>query len=79
MFGLIGIKGFGTWAAKAIVEERLRNGKYTSFVDFLSRVDLKVVGKKAVEILIGTGCFDGIDENRPTLLLNLESVYNSVS
>lgn len=79
VFGLIGIKGFGTWAAKAIVEERLKNGKYTSFVDFLSRVDLKVVGKKAVEILIGTGCFDGIDENRPTLLLNLETVYNSVS
>lgn len=79
VFGLIGIKGFGTWAAKAIVAERLKNGKYTSFIDFLNRVDLKVVGKKAVEILISTGCFDGIDENRPTLLLNLENAYTSVA
>lgn len=79
VFGLIGIKGFGTWAAKAIVAERLKNGKYASFIDFLNRVDLKVVGKKAVEILISTGCFDGIDENRPTLLLNLENAYTSVA
>lgn len=79
VFGLIGIKGFGTWAAKAIVAERLKNGKYTSFIDFLNRVDLKVVGKKAVEILISTGCFDGLDENRPTLLLNLENAYTSVA
>lgn len=79
VFGLVGIKGFGSWAAKAIVDERLKNGKYKNFMDFLNRVDLKIVGKKTIEILINTGCFDGLGQNRPTLLFNLEAAYNSVS
>lgn len=79
VYGLEGIKGFGSWAAKAIVAEREKNGKFTSFMNFLTRIDLKTVGKKAIEILIHTGCFDGLDHNRPTLLVNLDATYTSVA
>lgn len=78
VFGLVGIKGFGSFAATNIVNERLKNGNYTSFMNFLTRVDLKTVGKKTIELLINTGCFDGLGQNRPTLLFNLEKSYTSV-
>ncbi|MCR5724283.1 MAG: DNA polymerase III subunit alpha [Treponema sp.] len=78
VFGLRGIKGMGTDAARAIVAEREANGPYKDFMDFLDRVALKTVdGKrpintKAIEVLIRTGGFDKLDQNRPTLLANLE-------
>ena len=78
VFGLNGIKGVGEKVAVAIVEERNRKGTYTSFMNFLTRIDLKAVPKKAIEVLINAGCFDGLDQNRPTLLFNLEDAYTSV-
>ena len=78
VFGLRGIKGMGTEAARAIVAEREENGPYKDFMDFLDRVALKTVdGKrpintKAIEVLIKTGGFDKLGQNRPTLLANLE-------
>ena len=38
VFGLRGIKGMGTGAARAIVKERNDHGPYKSFIDFLDRV-----------------------------------------
>jgi DNA polymerase-3 subunit alpha len=55
VYGLLGIKGLGEQAAAMIVEERERNGPYASFMDFLDRVDLRTVNKKAAEVLIQTG------------------------
>ena len=72
IFGLKGIKGMGEAAAAIIVNEREKNGAYKSFMDFLQRVDLKTVTRKPVEVLIKTGAFDKLGQNRPTLLQNLE-------
>lgn len=73
IFGLLGIKGVGEQAAHDIVAERTANGAYTSFIDFLDRIDLHTVNKKNLEVLIQTGCFDKLDQNRATLLKNLEA------
>jgi len=72
VFGLLGIKGVGEAAAEEIISERDTNGKYKSFIEFLLRCSNGSVNKKAIEVLIKTGCFDDLGENRATLLLNME-------
>lgn len=73
VFGLKGIKGMGESAAQAIVSEREKNGKFTSFMDFIKRVgalierddegrEKTLVNKKAIEVLIKTGAFDHLGE-----------------
>ena len=76
VFGLMGIKGMGEAAANAVVEERHKNGPYQSFMDFMDRIDLKTVNKRALEVLIKTGAFDHLDKNRATLILNYEKVVD---
>lgn len=71
-FGLSAIKNVGEKASKSIIEEREKNGNYRSFIDFLKRVDLRLINKKTIEGLIYSGAFDSIDSNRKKLLLNLE-------
>jgi len=73
VFGLLGIKGVGEQAARDIVAERTAHGPYKSFIDFLDRLDLHTVNKKNLEVLIKTGCFDKLGQNRSELLDNLEA------
>ena len=61
-FGLQGIVGMGEAAASAIIEEREQHGPYADIFDFLSRVNLRTVGRKNVEVLIKAGAFDGVGE-----------------
>ncbi len=72
VYGLLGIKGLGDLAAAHIVQDRAANGPYNSFMEFLDRVDLHTVNKRAVEVLIKTGSFDHLDQNRSTLLTNMD-------
>ncbi len=72
VYGLSAIKNVGEKAAQCIVDERLRGGRFTGFVDFLRRVDLRLVNKKALEGLIFAGALDSIDKNRNKLFLNIE-------
>lgn len=72
LYGLSAIKNVGEKAAESIVREREANGKYVDFIDFLIRVDLRLVNKKAIEYLIYAGAFDSIESNRNKLFSNLE-------
>ncbi len=56
-FGLGGIKGVGEGAAEAIIQEREKNGKYTSIFDFLERVNLQSCNRKTIECLAQAGAF----------------------
>ena len=78
VFGLLGIKGMGEAAAEEIIAQRAAGGPYTSFMDFLQRVDLHTVNRHAVEVLIKTGAFDHLGQNRPTLMLNLDLAVDFV-
>jgi DNA polymerase-3 subunit alpha len=71
IFGLLGIKGLGDATAEEIVRGR-RDGLYRDFMDFLARVDIKLVGKAVIEKLIQTGAFDNLGMSRENLLGNLE-------
>lgn len=57
-FGLAAIKGFGEGPANAVVSEREKNGLYKDIYDFMERVDLRSVNRKALESLILSGGFD---------------------
>jgi DNA polymerase-3 subunit alpha len=65
-FGLSAVKNVGKSAVENIIEAR-SNGEFVSFIDFLSRVDLRRVNKKTVESLIKAGAFSSFG-NRATLL-----------
>ncbi|MEI9914385.1 MAG: OB-fold nucleic acid binding domain-containing protein [Candidatus Saccharibacteria bacterium] len=66
-FGLKAIKNVGTAAADAIVQAR-GEVAFSSLEDYLTRVNARVVNKKALESLIKTGAFDRFYERQ--LLLN---------
>ncbi|WP_457616564.1 DNA polymerase III subunit alpha [Lutibacter sp.] len=57
-FGMGAIKGVGASAVEAIVEERKKNGNYTSIFDITKRVDLRAANKKAFDGLVMAGALD---------------------
>ena len=63
-FGLNAIKDVGENAAKEIIEERERNGKYKDIFDFVERVKIQIVNKKNLEALAEAGAFDGFGIDR---------------
>ena len=73
VYGLLGIKGIGSAASDEIVCCR-QEAPYRDFIDFLNKIDIKVVGKATIEKLIHTGAFDSLDigVSREKLLGNLE-------
>ena len=60
-YGLGGIKGIGE-VADMIKEERVANGRYTSFADFMSRVGAKNLNRKVLEQLARAGAFSDFNE-----------------
>ncbi len=79
-YGLVGIKGMGSAAVDAIMRERDAHGPFSSFIDFLERMETGSVNKKVVEVSIQSGLFDRIDEhNRSTLLHNMERIMEIIS
>ena len=61
-FGLGAIKGVGEAAVLAIINERNKNGNFTSIFDFVERVNLSACNKKTIESLATAGAFDGFQE-----------------
>jgi DNA polymerase-3 subunit alpha len=74
-FALVAIKGIGRGVVDVIVEERKKNGKFASLYDFLDRVEISQVGKKTIENLIESGCFDFTSWKRKELLVFLEEEF----
>lgn len=66
--GLLAIKNVGEKALCEIINERNKNGYFTSFKDFAKRIEQLKVNKKVVESLIKSGCFDSLNEDRKALL-----------
>ena len=72
-FGLGAIKNAGQGAVELIIKEREQNGKFKGLNDFVRRVDLRAVGKRALECLIKVGAMDAFG-NRAALLASLDRV-----
>ncbi|MGC6510263.1 MAG: DNA polymerase III subunit alpha [Myxococcota bacterium] len=66
-YGLCAIKGAGSKAVRAIIEERRQNGPFKSFMNFLERIPHQHVNKKVLENLIKCGAFDWTGNPRKSL------------
>ncbi|MEX0933744.1 MAG: DNA polymerase III subunit alpha [Candidatus Paceibacterota bacterium] len=74
-FGLYSIKNFGREIADALIEERGKNGKFTSFEEFLGRIHHRNLNKKSLESLIKCGALDKL-EGRAEMLANMEEALS---
>jgi DNA polymerase-3 subunit alpha len=72
-FGLSAVKGLGESAVEAILSAR-EERPFGSVRDFLSRVDLRKVNKRAVESLIKSGALDSLDPDRGKVFAELPAL-----
>ncbi|EXU60906.1 DNA polymerase III subunit alpha [Mesomycoplasma ovipneumoniae] len=72
---LLMIKGLGTIAIKSIIDERQKNGKYKSFLDFIRRMKIINFSKVAIEKLIYANSLKEF-ANQETLAHNLDLLWN---
>ena len=71
-FGLGAIKNVGLAAVESLVSARRESGAFKSLFDFCSRVDLRLVNRKAQESMIVAGAFDSLQPNRAALVAGLD-------
>ena len=76
-FGFSAIKNVGKAAIDAILEARDK-AQFSSFADFLSRVDSRRVNKKVLESLIKVGALSSFG-SRAALLASMDAIRNKVS
>ena len=59
-FGLAAIKNVGVGPVQAILDARQAGGRFADVEDFARRVDLRLVGKRALESLAKVGALDSL-------------------
>ncbi|MFJ2399590.1 DNA polymerase III subunit alpha [Streptomyces sp. NPDC087843] len=77
-FGLLSVRNVGDNVIESIIAARKAKGKFTSFSDFLDKVDLPALNKRAVESLIRAGAFDSLGHTRKGLSAAHESAIDAV-
>ncbi|HAW90472.1 MAG TPA: hypothetical protein DCX61_07405 [Gemmatimonadetes bacterium] len=77
-FGLGAIRGVGSSAVNSILSAREADGPFTAMFEFLERVDLRALNKRAVEALITAGALDSFGY-RSQLLAGLDTAYSEIS
>jgi len=66
-YALAAVRNVGEQAMRAVVAERKANGPFASIFDFVTRVPLEALNKRALEHLIKAGAFDILHPNRAQL------------
>ena len=74
-FGFGAVKNVGEAAVELILKEREQNGIFKDLNDFARRVDLRAVGKRALECLVKVGALDSFG-NRAALLASIDRVIS---
>ena len=74
-FGLAAIRNVGEGVVASIKSARESKGSFTSFGDFLAKVDANVCNKKTIESLVKAGAFDSLKHPRKGLMaIHLEAI-----
>jgi DNA polymerase-3 subunit alpha len=74
-FGLAAVKNVGYAAIDSIISAR-EKGKFSSFMDFLTRTDLRKTNKRVIESLIKCGAFDSLGHKRRQLIQHYEAAMD---
>ncbi|MFE9329917.1 DNA polymerase III subunit alpha [Streptomyces sp. NPDC006925] len=78
VFGLTAVRNVGQNVVDSIVKCRKAKGKYSSFPDFLDKVEAVVCNKRTVESLIKAGAFDEMGHTRKGLTAQFEPMIDNV-
>ena len=73
------IKNVGANVIDSIVIARNKKGRFESLIDFINKIELSSINKRAVESLIKSGAFDEFKVFRSKLLAVYEKMMDSVS
>lgn len=76
-YGLSAVKNVGRSIILKLVEERNKNGEFTSFSDFIDRMCTSELNKRAIESLIACGAFDSLGVKRSQLMRVFETAIDS--
>ncbi len=74
VYALGALKNVGVEAMRLITDARAAGGPFDGLFDFAARVDLRRVGKRALEMLARAGALDVLDSNRRKVLESLEAL-----
>ncbi|WP_165986747.1 DNA polymerase III subunit alpha [Streptomyces sp. YIM 98790] len=78
VFGLLAVRNVGANVVEAIGRARRSKGRFTSFPDFLDKVEVVVCNKRTVESLIKAGAFDSLKHTRKGLSAAFEPMIDNV-
>ncbi len=76
-FGLGAVRGVGAGAVDSVLRAREEGGPFVSLFDFLERIDIRAMNKRACEALIAAGALDAFG-SRAALLAGLDTTYGEV-
>ena len=71
-YALAAIKNVGRQAMTSLVEERESNGPFASLLDFVRRLDTRLLNKRQLENLIRAGALDDLHPDRARLFAGAE-------
>jgi len=72
LYALSAVKNVGEGAMGLIEGERRARGPFRDLHDFAERIDLKAVGKRALENLVRAGALDGLGRSRAATLASVD-------
>lgn len=78
-FGLAAIKNVGYNVVEAIVNSRNKKGNFESLIDFINKLDLSTVNKRAIESLIKAGALDKFKVFRSKMLAVYEKLMDGIA
>lgn len=76
-FGLAAVKNVGEAAVQHIVAVRSAGGPFITIHDFLDRIDLRLINKRAIDALIKSGACESLGITRKQALENLDALVES--
>lgn len=71
IFALGAIKNVTVLFGEAIEKQRNKHGPFKSIINFIERIDPKLINKRLLENIIRVGCFDLLHNNRNGLLKSI--------
>ncbi len=74
LYALGAVKNVGAAVMQLIAEERRAHGPFRDIYDLAERVDLKTVGKRAIENLARAGAFDGLARSRAAIVAGADLI-----
>jgi DNA polymerase-3 subunit alpha len=73
-FGMNAIKNVGSGAVEEIIRARKLDGSFKDLEDYASKVNPRIVNRKALESLVKAGAFDRFADDRSVLMQNLDLI-----